>query len=58
MKTLIVAAVGVIALFGRAEAGCSAWGWVGGRYICIQSQTAQCVEWGQVGGVWRCIRSQ
>lgn len=57
MKKLLIAAA-LLALPSVAEAGCSAWDYVGGRWICTQSQRAECVEWGTVGGRRICIRSQ
>jgi hypothetical protein len=59
MKTLVIAAALAAALTTPAAAECIRWGWIGGRYICAQSQqTRHCVEWGRINGQMICIRSE
>jgi len=57
MKAMLTVAFMVI-MPVASQAACSAWAWVGGRYICTQTQTASCVEWAWVGGRYICVRSQ
>jgi hypothetical protein len=57
MRTILIVGA-LLATATTASAGCMAWDYAAGRWICTLTQPGTCVEWGTVGGRRLYIRSQ